>query len=183
MTSSPAWTVTKAVATDAPDVRAFLLNIFERDYGYGYRAEWHTDLDNFSDVYVHHPRHMMLIARRPDRPVVGTAGLRIGFPKPAAHPVAIQRRYLDLSRVAEIIRVATDPTARRSGLASTLVHELLRLAAHDTDSISLHTNALVPSAVPFWRSVGMTEIYDSGTQNHDGALLHTVYFESNLRSG
>lgn len=184
MTNVPAYALSLAAESDGPDVRAFLLGIFLGDYGYGYRPQWHHDLDRFDELYVRHPRQFMLVARRPDRSIAGTAGLRIGFANPSAHPTEIQDRYPDPSRVAEIIRVATHPVVRRSGLASILVLDLLKRAEQDesTEKISLHTNALVPAAVPFWRSLGMTEVHDTGLQNHDGVSLHTVYFERHLRT-
>src|SRR5436309_1785335 len=47
---------------DLPAVRALMVRTFEEDFGYGYRPDFHADVDDLQGVYLDHPRHTLLVA-------------------------------------------------------------------------------------------------------------------------
>jgi hypothetical protein len=96
-------TVRPATPDDVPAVRAFMLRIFEQDYGYGYQPRWHWDYDDLIGTYIDNPRHTLILALDTDTAeIVGTAGLRSGGP---TSPAWLAERYQPPERTAQIVRV------------------------------------------------------------------------------
>lgn len=64
---------------DLPDARALMIRTFDQDFGYGYRPDWHADVDDLAGWYMRDPRTVMYVAVD-DRTgeIVGTAGVRSG---------------------------------------------------------------------------------------------------------
>ncbi|WP_407919594.1 GNAT family N-acetyltransferase [Dermatophilus congolensis] len=125
-----------------------------RDQGYGYRPEWHWDLDRIVEVYVDNPRNCMLLARSGGTPV-GCCGIRVGVP---AGPPEVLDMLPARAHVAQVVRLVVVPRWRRRGVGVRLVREALRRAAADTGFTTayLHTNSLVPGVLQFWQKCGAT---------------------------
>lgn len=196
--------VRRATSVDIDQVRAILHASFENDFGYGYVPEWHWDVDRLQETYIDNARQPMFVAalsptNSPDDPrvldepsaydedvIVGTAGLRIGGPTATAVPPEVAERYVDRQSVAQLVRVVSHPELRRTGVARGLVGAAVTFAREDAQfrTICLHTNALVPAAVSFWRSMGFTEVPDERTSPiaaTPDSRLSTVHFELALR--
>lgn len=175
-------------ATTAGDLRAardLVLEVAERDLGYGYTPSWHWDLDRMVETYVDNDRQAMFVAAGPSDQdaagaVVATAAVRIGGPQSPPHAGWLAARYADRARVAQLLRVATRPEHRRHGLARRLVAAGLDFARRDGGyrTIYLHTNARVPGAEAFWRSLPVVEVYDArGDASERDARFQTIHFE------
>ena len=186
----PELAIRRAEASDMASVRTLLLASLDQDFGYGYVPAWHWDVDRLVETYVDNARQAMFIAAVPvgsgHDMVVATAGVRIGGPTPSAVPDVVATRYTDRRSTAQLVRVVSHPGLRRTGIARRLVDAVVQFVRNDGGYrvICLHTNALVPGAVPFWRSTGFTEILDERTLPQDLALdsrLSTVHFELPLR--
>ena len=107
-------TVQTACPDDVPAIRAFMLQIFERDYGYGYQPQWHWDYDDLQRVYLEHPRHTMMLAHDvATGALVGTAGIRSGGPNAPTLPDWLVARYQPPERTAQIVRVFVAAGQRR----------------------------------------------------------------------
>ncbi len=161
-------TVRRAVAADVPSVRAFMLGIFEKDFGYGYHPVWHADYDDLIGTYLENPRHtLLLVLDAASGEIVGTAGLRSGGP---TRPAWLAERYQPPDRTAQIVRVFTHPGHRRRGIARLLVEELRRFVREigDYDVICLHTE----TAVEFWESFGGRIVHDGRTAEPPEPSIH-----------
>ncbi|WP_247048302.1 GNAT family N-acetyltransferase [Arthrobacter rhizosphaerae] len=163
--------------------RRVVLEVAQRDLGYGYVPEWHWDLDDLDGVYVRNPRQAMFIAMH-DEEVVGTCALRMGGPSSPPHPAWLAERYSDPHQVAQLLRLAVLPEHRRKGLARELVGRVWEFATADTGTtlLCLHTNAKVPGAEDFWRSLPVREIHDARTGDMPEAdpRFETIHFELDL---
>jgi len=171
--ASPGLTVRPAVPADVPAIRAFMLRIFEQDYGYGYQPRWHWDYDDLQGTYLDNPRHaLILVLDSITDEIVGMAGVRAGAPTPPNLPGWFVERYQPAERTAQIVRVFTHPEHRRRGIARLLVDETRRFVRDvgGYDRISLHTE----SAVDFWLAMPTRVVYDERT---DEAPNGTVHFE------
>jgi GNAT superfamily N-acetyltransferase len=183
LTASPAdadeYRIRRAVRReDLAGARAVVLFTADRDLGYGYRPEWHWDLDRMIETYVDNPRQAMFVATETTGAVVATAAIRVGGPNVPPHPEELGRRYADRQAVAQLLRVATLPEHRRARLARRLVAACQEFVRADGGFrvIYLHTNTRVPAAEPFWRSLPVVEIRDDRDQEHDPRFA-TVHFE------
>ncbi|MER7456692.1 GNAT family N-acetyltransferase [Micromonospora sp. NPDC126480] len=177
---------------DLRAARAVVLDVAERDLGYGYTPQWHWDLDRMSETYVDSDRQAMFVAATPPNPdagpgtVVATAAIRIGGPNSPPHAEWLAARYADRPRVAQLLRVATLPGHRRRGLARRLVAAALDFVRRDGGyrTIYLHTNARVPGAEAFWRSMPVVEVHDArGDVDEQDSRFETIHFELPLDSG
>jgi GNAT superfamily N-acetyltransferase len=160
--------VRPAVPGDVPAIRAFMLSIFEQDYGYGYQPQWHWDYDDLQGVYIDHPRHTLVLALDPaSGEIVGTAGLRSGGP---TSPPAPARRYQPSERTAQIVRVFIRPDQRRRGIARLLVDEVRRFVREvgTYDAICLHTE----NAVDFWQAMGCRIVHDGRAADPSEPSVH-----------
>ncbi|WP_219418271.1 GNAT family N-acetyltransferase [Pseudonocardia nigra] len=173
------YTIRRALsADDLGGAREVVLHTADHDLGYGYQPQWHWDLDRPVETYVDNPRQAMFVAVTPDEKVVATAAIRVGGPNCPPHPEELARRYADRQAVAQLLRVATRPEHRRAGLARRLVAACQEFVRADGGYrvIYLHTNANVPAAEPFWRSLPVVEIRDDRGDERD-ARFATVHFE------
>lgn len=183
----------------------------EEDYGYGHIPEWHWDMDAARDTYEHTPGQALWVALTPvddgavgadavgdpapgtldvvlpgqttRERIVGTAAIRAGGPKGAMHPPELIATYGDPATTAQIVRVMIAPEARRRGIASRFVAiatDFTRDAGYER--LYLHTNALVPGALEFWRRHA-EEVYDArGTDYDADPRFETVHFEIPLHA-
>ena len=109
--------------------------------------------------------------------VVAAAGVRPGGP---TAPAAMVERYAGAGRVAQLVRVATDPGHRRQGLARRLVEGCREFAASaGYDVLCLHTNVRTPAVLPFWHSLGAEVVLDERATGDD-PRLQTVHLELRL---
>jgi GNAT superfamily N-acetyltransferase len=148
-------TVRPATPDDVPAVRAFMLRIFEQDYGYGYRPRWHWDYDDLVGTYLENPRHTLVLALDARTgEIVGTGGLRSGGP---SSPGWLAERYQPPERTAQIVRVFVHADHRRRGVARLLVEDLRRFVVEvgEYDVICLHTER----AVDFWQALGCRVVH------------------------
>jgi len=165
------FTVRSATTDDIPAVRAFMLRIFEQDYGHGYRPQWHWDYDDIQGVYLDNPRHALLLAiDAASGEIIGTGGLRSGGPRSTTLPAWLLARYQPPEQTAQIVRVFTHPKHRRRGIARRLTEELRRLARDigGYERICLHSD----TAVEFWGRMDTTVIYDDRTGSPPQGTVH-----------
>jgi GNAT superfamily N-acetyltransferase len=163
--------VRPARADDVPAIRAFMLGIFEQDYGYGYRPQWHWDYDDLRGVYIDHPRHTLVLAvDEATGEIVGTGGLRSGGPTSPTLPAWLVERYRPPERAAQIVRVFTHSGHRRRGIARLLVQDLRRFACEvgGYEVICLHTE----NAVAFWQAMGCALVYDGRSGDPPDGSVH-----------
>ena len=161
-------TMRPATPDDIEAVRAFMLRIFEQDYGYGYQPRWHWDYDDLQGTYIDNPRHALILALDAGSgEIVGTAGLRSGGP---TLPAWLAERYQPPERTAQIVRVFVHPEHRRRGIARLLVEELRRFVRDvgEYDVICLHTE----SAVDFWQALGCRVVHDGRTADPPEPSVH-----------
>lgn len=173
-------------ADDLAGARDVVLSVAERDLGYGYTPQWHWDLDRMLETYVDNDRQAVFVAAAPSHQdatgttVVATAAIRVGGPQSPPHPSWVAARYADRSRVAQLLRVATLPEHRRHRLARRLVAASLDFVRADGRyrTLYLHTNARVPGAEAFWRSLPVVEIHDArGDAAEQDPRFQTIHFE------
>ncbi|STD13886.1 Acetyltransferase (GNAT) family [Dermatophilus congolensis] len=163
-------------------VRDLVMDSVRRDQGYGYRPEWHWDLDRIVEIYVDNPRNRMLLARSKEVSV-GCCGIRVGTP---AGPREVVSMLPPRAHVAQIVRLVVTPGWRRRGLGRRLVEESLRHVSADPGFTTayLHTNALVPGVLQFWQKCGarvLTSFPDPVDAMNE--KLRTVHMTLPLREG
>ncbi|WBB91128.1 GNAT family N-acetyltransferase [Verrucosispora sp. WMMC514] len=154
--------------------RGVMLDTFYRDFGYGYRPDWHRDVIDLAGTYLVPEQHALFVATKGDE-VVGTTAVRAGGPKSPPHPGFLARRYPD-DTTAQLFRVYVRPEHRRCGLARALVGLAVDFVARQPRyrALYLHTDPRVDGAEPFWRSVA-TLIHDPRGGCDD--TYQTVHFE------
>lgn len=168
MAHAPDISVRSATVSDVESVRAFWLSVFEQDYGYGYRPEWHWDYDDIPGVYLHQPRHALMLAHDGHSgELVGTAALRSGPPR---SPGWLVERYQPPEETAQLYRVFTHHGYRGRGVARRLVEALRSFAVRvgGYRRICLHTE----TAVNFWLGLGCTVVHDGRTADPPDATVH-----------
>ncbi|GII79076.1 N-acetyltransferase [Sphaerisporangium rufum] len=151
--------------------RGVMLDTFYREFGYGYRPEWHWDVVDLDGVYLGPARHALFVATTVDQ-VVGTTAVRAVAP---AHPRALADRY-PAGATAQLFRVYVSPGHRRRGLARAMVEQARRfVAASPTyQALYLHTDTRIAGAEAFWRSVA-TVVLDA--RDGDPARFQTLHLE------
>lgn len=174
--SCPAGSYEVRLAThaDLPGARSVMLDTFYREFGHGYRPQWHGDVIDLAATYLDTPRHALFVAVDGDD-VVGTTAVRAQGPASPPHPAWIAERYSG-DTTAQLFRVYVRAEHRRRGLARALVDTAVRFIA-DTpgyDQIYLHTDTRVAGAEAFWRSVAV-EVCDA--RDGDPSRNQTVHFE------
>ena len=88
------FTIRPATPDDVAPARALMIRTFEEDFGYGYRPEFHADVDDLQGTYLDNPRHALLVAVATEAgAIVGTAGVRSGGLKPEFNPPWLVARY------------------------------------------------------------------------------------------
>lgn len=158
---------------DLDGARSLMLDTFYREFGYGYRPEWHQDVIDLEGAYLHTPRHALLVAVHGDE-VVGTTGVRAVGPKSPPHPGWLAERYPSGS-TAQLFRVYVRPEHRRRGLARELVKRACEHVASTPGytHIYLHTDTRVEGVEPFWRSLAVP-IHDD--RDGDSSRFQTLHF-------
>ncbi|HET6708838.1 MAG TPA: GNAT family N-acetyltransferase, partial [Amycolatopsis sp.] len=71
--------VRPAIETDLPGARSVMLDTFYREFGYGYRPEWHGDVIDLAGTYLIPDRHQLFVAVEGTE-VVATTGVRSTAP-------------------------------------------------------------------------------------------------------
>lgn len=143
--------------------RGFCLAIIEEVYGFGYRADWHADLDALrapapDTPYVRANRGVFLALREADGGIAATAGVQALAHKPAI-VARLAGRYPDPSRVAHLTRVYVRRDLRGTGLGRGLVAIAEgEAAALGYGRAYLHAHAAHPAALRFWRGRGYAAI-------------------------
>jgi GNAT superfamily N-acetyltransferase len=149
--------------------RSVMMDTFYRDFGYGYRPDWHHDVIDLAGTYLTPEHHALFVATKGDE-VVGTTAVRAAAPKSPPHPRDLARRY-PAETTAQLFRVYVRPGHRRCGLARALVRLAVDFVAHQPryQALYLHTDTRVEGAEPFWRSMA-EPVHDPGDNQ-------TVHFE------
>ena len=178
---APSVVVRSPRRTELDAVRALMIEVIARDYGYDYRAGRHDDVDDPGRFYLDHPRHALFVAvDEPTGRVLGTAGVRVLAITSPPHPAELVGRY-EPGRTAELTRVFVRSDARRRGVGRALVDAAARRVAEigGFDMIALHSR----TAVEFWRALPTTEILDNRQPGVPGPAGGQVYFELAMPGG
>ncbi|QFZ24384.1 GNAT family N-acetyltransferase [Saccharothrix syringae] len=151
-----------------------MLDTFYREFGHGYRPQWHADVVDLEGAYLRPPRHALFVAVDGDE-VVATTAVRAQGPASPPHPAWLAERYSGAG-TAQLFRVYVRPSHRRRGLARALVGAAVRFVAETPgyERIYLHTDTRVAGAEAFWRSVAV-EVHDA--RDGDVERHQTVHFE------
>lgn len=154
--------------------RSVMLDTFYRDFGFGYRPDWHADVIDLGGTYLTPEQHALFVATKGDE-VVGTTAVRAAAPKSPPHPRLLAERYPD-DTTAQLFRVYVRPEHRRRGLARALVGLAVDFVTRQPryHALYLHTDARVAGAEPFWQSLA-TPVHDA-RDGHDDTC-QTVHFE------
>jgi GNAT superfamily N-acetyltransferase len=152
--------VTLAGPSDLPDAERIMREVLETDLG-GYRPQWHRDLDNLEAAYLRRPRSALLVARH-DGELLGTAAVRPCELASPPNPVWLAERY-NQPDVCQLVRVWVLRRGRRRGLGRALVEHTVAWSTGPGGygRVYLHTDAGVPGAEAFWRSLPSREVHDS----------------------
>ena len=163
-----------ATHADLPGARSVMLDTFYREFGHGYRPQWHSDVIDLAGTYLDTPRHALFVAVDGDE-VVGTTAVRAQGPASPPHPAWLAEQYSG-DRTAQLFRVYVRAEHRRRGLARQLVDAAVRFIAETPgyEQIYLHTDTRVAGAEAFWRSVAV-EVCDA--RDGDPERNQTVHFE------
>ncbi|GAA4915099.1 GNAT superfamily N-acetyltransferase [Nonomuraea thailandensis] len=168
-----AYTVGPAAPRHLEGARRVMLDTFYREFGYGYRPEWHWDVIDLVGTYLRPERHTLVVALHGEE-VVGTTAVRAGGPKSPPHPEWLGRLYPDAG-TAQLFRVYVDPGHRRRGLAREMVAQARRFVADaGYHALYLHTDTRVEGAEKFWSSVA-EPVFDG--RDGDPEHFQTVHFE------
>ncbi|GAA2891169.1 GNAT family N-acetyltransferase [Streptosporangium fragile] len=163
-----------AEAEHLEGARGVMLDTFYREFGYGYRPEWHRDVIDLDGVYLRPARHALFVATKGGE-VVGTTAVRAGGPSCPPHPRFLADRY-PAETTAQLFRVYVRPEHRRHGLARAMVGLACRFVADvgGYEALYLHTDTRVDGAEAFWRSLA-TVVHDARDGDHEH--FQTVHFE------
>lgn len=165
------FTVAPARPTDLSGVRRVMGGVLEADLG-GYTPRWHADLDDLAGSYLGRPGHGLFVAEDV-HDVLGTAAVR---PCELAVPPNPQWLADEFNRpdTCQLVRVWVSGAARRRGVGRALVREAVAWAVGPGGyrRVYLHTNASVPGAEAFWRSVPSRVVLDCRPDP-----FHCVHFE------
>ncbi|WP_067704011.1 GNAT family N-acetyltransferase [Nocardia jejuensis] len=171
------YVVREALPHDLAGARSVMLDTFYTDLGYGYLPEHHDDVIDPGRAYLCHPRQRLWVARHDDQ-VVATTAIRARGPRIPPHPAWLADRYPDHS-TAQLFRVYVRAEHRRRGLATELVRRAIDFARGTTvfERLYLHTDASVPGALDFWKSLGVIVHDDRAPERR----FQTVHLEIPLR--
>ncbi|MBT8227663.1 MAG: GNAT family N-acetyltransferase [Dactylosporangium sp.] len=164
-------TVTPATPADLAEAEQVMREVLLRDLG-GYRPRWHRDLDDLEMSYLRSPGCALLVAREVSG-VLGTAAVRPCSLASPPNPEWLVREY-NQPDVCQLVRVWVATAARRLGVGRALVERAVAwsLGPGGYRRVYLHTDASVPGAEKFWRSLPTREVLD---QRPDP--FSTVHFE------
>jgi len=159
--------VTLATPTDLAEAEPVMREILAHDLG-GYRRRWHADIDDLARSYLRTPGCALLVARAADGEgartagdVLGTAAVRPCRLASPPNPAWIVREY-NRPEVCQLVRVWVSRTARRRGAGRALVEKAVAwsVGPGGYSRVYLHTDAGVPGAEDFWRSLPVREVLD-----------------------
>jgi GNAT superfamily N-acetyltransferase len=152
--------VTLAEPPDLPDAKRVMREVLESDLG-GYRPQWHRDLDDLEAAYLRRPRSALLVARLGGE-LLGTAAVRPCELASPPNPGWLAERY-NQPDVCQLVRVWVSGRGRRRGLGRALVKQAVAWSTGPGGyrRVYLHTDAGVPGAEAFWRSLPAREVHDS----------------------
>jgi ribosomal protein S18 acetylase RimI-like enzyme len=169
----PGCTITDALSSQLAAVEHHMRGMLARELG-GYDPALHADVDDLAGTYLDRPGWALLVAVDAYGGVAGTASVRPGGPAPQHVPGWLAQRYAD-GTTGQVCRVWVDPGRRRAGVGRALALAAMRRAlAEGYDPVCLHTNASVPGALAFWRSVDeVVEVHDARPDDP----WSTVHFE------
>jgi GNAT superfamily N-acetyltransferase len=159
--AAPSYTVDVVRPDQLPAVERHMRGMLERELG-GYDPALHADVDDLAGTYLDRPGHVLLVAVDAEGVLAGTASVRPGGPAPEHVPGWLAARYA-AGTTGQVCRVWVDPGHRRGGVGRALALAAIRHAlAEGYDPVCLHTNASVPGALAFWRSVDeVVEVFDA----------------------
>ena len=162
-------TVSQAGEDDVTAARRVMRRVVEEDLG-GYEPRWHRDVDDPAAAYLRPGRSALFLARL-DGEVVGTAAVWPCRLQSPPNPGWLADRYADPA-VCELRRVWVVAEARRRGAARALVRAAAGWATTTGGyrTVYLHTDAGVPGAEPFWRSMPTVEVHDD--RSGPGKCVH-----------
>ena len=162
--------VAPAVPADLVEAEAVMREVLRTDLG-GYRAQWHRDLDDLEAAYLR-PGCVLVVARDGDG-IVGTAAVKPCVLASPPNPDWLAREY-NQPDVCQLVRVWVSARARRRGVGRALAEQAVAWSAGPGGyrRVYLHTDASVPGAEAFWRSMPTREIFDGRPDP-----FHTVHFE------
>jgi len=175
MNRSTGYLVREIEQSDFAAARALIVRVLEEDLRYGYRPEWHWDIDNFRGAYVENHRQALFVAVDDESgEILGTSAVRAGGPNSPPHPAWLAERYQG-DDVAQVYRVYIASEHRRRGVASALVDAVRHFveAVGDYRVIYLHTDPTHFDAVDFWCRMPTREVHDG--RGTDGS--QAVHFE------
>jgi GNAT superfamily N-acetyltransferase len=152
--------VTLAEPSDLPDAERVMREVLESDLG-GYRSQWHRDLDDLQAAYLSRARAALLVARLGGE-LLGTAAVRPCELASPPNPEWLAERY-NQPDVCQLVRVWVSGRGRRHGLGRALVEQAVAWSTGPGGyrRVYLHTDAGVPGAEAFWRSLPAREVHDS----------------------
>ncbi|MGL4174170.1 MAG: GNAT family N-acetyltransferase [Actinomycetota bacterium] len=165
------FTVIAANDADLPEALTMMRDVLDKNLG-GYRQEWHRDLDNLGSTYLNQNDHQLLIARGREG-VLGTAALRPCALASPPNPGWLAAEY-NRPDTCQLVRVWVAEVARRRGVGGALVRAAVAWACGlgGYRRVYLHTDAAVPGAESFWRSLPGHVVYDTRPDPYN-----TVHFE------
>lgn len=164
----------KLTSKKAEEAREFCLKIIKEVYGYDYKTEWHSDLDNLlvkDGIYTQKQKGIFYLALL-DNKIVGTIGIRSLETKPELLE-KFKKRYSKIP--ASIWRAYVSEELRNKGIGKKLV-SLGELEAKKIkyNKIYLHTSQNNPAAVIFWIRRGYKTFLEENNQDL------TVHMDKNL---
>lgn len=163
--------VTVATRADLAKAERVMREVLHRDLG-GYRPEWHHDLDDLEAAYLDRPGCALFIAWD-GADVLGTAAVKPCALASPPSPQWLAREY-NQPHVCQLVRVWVAAGARRRGVGRALAERAIAWSVGPGGyrRIYLHTDASVPGAEAFWRTLPTREVHDGRPDP-----FHTVHFE------
>jgi GNAT superfamily N-acetyltransferase len=168
---SPDLIVTLAGPADLVEAEAVMREVLRGDLG-GYRPEWHRDVDDLEASYLSRPGCVLIVARDAAG-IVGTAAVRPCVLASPPNPDWLAREY-NQPDVCQLVRVWVAAGARRRGAGRVLAERAVAWSVGPGGyrRVYLHTDASVPGAEAFWRSLPTREVHDGRPDP-----FNTVHFE------
>ncbi|OJF10992.1 acetyltransferase (GNAT) family protein [Couchioplanes caeruleus] len=163
--------VALAAPADLVEAETVMREVLRTDLG-GYRAQWHRDLDHLEAAYLRRPGCALVVARD-EGGIVGTAAVKPCLLATPPNPDWLAREY-NQPGVCQLVRVWVAAGARRRGVGRALAERAVgwSVGPGGYRRVYLHTDASVPGAEAFWRSLPTREVHDDRPDP-----FHTVHFE------
>jgi GNAT superfamily N-acetyltransferase len=170
--------VTVALATpeDLAEAELVMREVMDTTLG-GYRPQWHSDIDDLGRAYLDRSGCALHIARD-RRGVLGTAAVKPCELASPPNPRWLADQY-NRPEVCQLVRVWVSADVRRRGVGRALVASAARwsVGVGGYRRIYLHTDASVPGAERFWRSMPTRMVHDARPDP-----FHTVHFEIDVEA-